>query len=45
MTTRAPRAGEIDGKDYFVSEDQFSDLKNCHAFIETAGVFGNQYGI
>ena len=45
MTTRAPRAGEIDGKDYFfASEDQFLDLKNRHAFIETAGVFGNQYG-
>ena len=44
-TTRAPRAGEIDGKDYnFVSQETFKDLINQDAFLEHAQVFDNFYG-
>lgn len=44
-TTRAPREGEIDGKDYnFVSQDTFHDLINRSAFLEHAQVFDNFYG-
>lgn len=44
-TTRAPRAGERDGVDYyFLDADSF--LKRVHAgnFLEYASVFGNSYG-
>ena len=45
VTTRAPRAGEVDGKDYFfVTEEQFLNLEKSHAFVETATVFGHHYG-
>ncbi len=45
MTTRSPRLTEIDGKDYFfVSQELFQDYKNKELFLETATVFGNQYG-
>ena len=44
-TTRTPREGEIHGKDYFfITDDEFNDLKTKKAFIETAIVHGNQYG-
>ncbi|KAL7280816.1 guanylate kinase [Trametes coccinea BRFM310] len=44
-TTRAPRAGEVDGKDYhFVSQDNFKDLISRGAFIEHAQFSGNFYG-
>lgn len=44
-TTRAPRAGEIDGKHYhFVSEDRFKELIEEGAFLEYATVHGNLYG-
>ena len=44
-TTRAPRAGEVDGQDYhFLSEDQFRrDVAN-NDMLEHAHVFGNFYG-
>ena len=44
-TTRSPREGELDGKDYFfITDDEFNDLKTTDAFIETAIVHGYQYG-
>ena len=44
-TTRAPRAGENDGIDYyFVTAQQFVDLRQNGGFIETAEFSGNFYG-
>ena len=44
-TTRVPRKGEIHGKDYFfISDNEFNELKDKDAFIECANVHGNQYG-
>lgn len=46
ITTREPRDGEIDGKDYFfVTESEFIDLCNTDQMLEYAKVFGNYYGI
>ena len=44
-TTRAPRAGEIDGTDYhFVAEPAFKRLVKEGQMLEHAHVFGNFYG-
>ncbi|NPA93902.1 MAG: guanylate kinase [Thermodesulfobacteria bacterium] len=44
-TTRPPRPGEVDGKDYFfVSEAEFQRLVAEDAFLEWARVHGNFYG-
>ncbi len=44
-TTRPPRPGEIEGKDYyFVSEAAFSRLLKRGAFVEWAVVHGYRYG-
>ena len=44
-TTRAPRAGEVDGRDYhFVTHDSFKELIAQGAFIEHAQFSGNFYG-
>ena len=44
-TTRSPRPGEINGKDYyFVSEQEFEQLVAEDAFLEWARVHGNFYG-
>jgi guanylate kinase len=44
-TTRPPRHGEIEGKDYhFVSEDTFFAMREAGAFVEWALVHGNYYG-
>ena len=44
-TTRAPRAGEIDGRDYhFVSPAGFERMVEAGEFLESAEVFGNYYG-
>jgi guanylate kinase len=44
-TTRAPRIGEVEGKDYFfVSPSMFTQMAEGDAFLEHAQVFGNQYG-
>ena len=44
-TTRAPRTGEENGKDYhFVSKEQFLDLRDQGGFLEWAEVHGNYYG-
>ena len=44
-TTRAPRAGEIDGRDYFfLNETEFEKKVQQNEFIEYAGVFAHRYG-
>ena len=44
-TTRAPRSGEEEGKDYmFVSPSMFSQMAEGGAFLEHALVFGHHYG-
>ncbi len=46
-TTRAPRPGEIDGRDYyFVSREEFIALRDHEpsGFLEWAEVHGNLYG-
>ncbi len=44
-TTRAPRPGEVDGRDYhFVTPEEFSRMQNEGAFLEAADVHGNWYG-
>lgn len=44
-TTRPPRAGEVDGKDYtFISQEEFARLREENKFIEWARVHGNYYG-
>jgi len=44
-TTRAPRPGEIDGKDYhFVDEKTFLEMLERSDFLESAQVYGNRYG-
>jgi guanylate kinase len=44
-TTRAPRPGEVDGKDYhFVSLDTFLDMERRGEFLESALVHANRYG-
>ncbi|MBC8035848.1 MAG: guanylate kinase [Rhizobiales bacterium] len=45
VTTRRPRSGEIDGKDYhFISKDAFAELRDGGGLLEWAEVFGNFYG-
>ena len=44
-TTRAPRQGESEGRDYhFVSLETFLAMKEADAFVECAQVHGNYYG-
>lgn len=44
-TTRAPRPGEIDGKDYhFLTKEAFLQLREQGHFAEWAEVHGNFYG-
>lgn len=44
-TTRAPRPGEVDGKDYkFLSREEFLALREAGFFAEWAEVHGNFYG-
>ena len=45
MTTRKPRPGEIDGKNYyFVTEEEFKETISKDGFLEYAKVYGNYYG-
>ena len=45
MTTRAPRPGEIDGKDYyFVTVEEFEEKIRNGDMLEYARVFDNIYG-
>lgn len=44
-TTRAPRPGETDGKDYvFLTQDAFRGFADTGGMLEYAEVFGNFYG-
>jgi guanylate kinase len=44
-TTRAPREGEVDGKDYFfVSREEFEKMIRDKEMIEYAEYAGNYYG-
>ena len=44
-TTRAPRPGEVDGREYyFKSRAEFADLVATGQMLEHAEVFGNFYG-
>ncbi|WP_370624271.1 guanylate kinase [Polynucleobacter sp. UB-Piko-W3] len=44
-TTRAPRSGEVDGKNYrFVSKEEFIQEKEQGHFLEWAEVHGHFYG-
>ncbi|AAW71168.1 guanylate kinase [Wolbachia endosymbiont of Brugia malayi] len=46
MTTRKPRPGEINGKDYFfVTKKEFHELCEAGQMLEYARVFENFYGI
>lgn len=45
MTTRKPRPGEIDGKNYyFVTGEEFNETIDKDGFLEYAMVYGNYYG-
>ena len=45
MTTRPPRAGEVDGRDYhFRDLIDFNLMVNREQLLEHAKVFGNYYG-
>lgn len=45
VTTRHPREGEEDGKDYlFISKLEFEDLIEADSFIEYAKIHDNYYG-
>ncbi|MBU4174267.1 MAG: guanylate kinase [Actinobacteria bacterium] len=44
-TTRAPRQGEVNGKDYyFLGEEEFERLIEQGEFLESEEVYGNRYG-
>ncbi len=45
MTTRSPRPGEVEGKNYFFSDKKtFEEMIAKDEFFEYAKVFGNYYG-
>jgi guanylate kinase len=45
VTTRKPRPGEVDGRDYwFVDEAKFKAMIAAEELLEWATVFGNYYG-
>jgi guanylate kinase len=45
FTTRAPRAGEINGREYnFISVAEFERMRTHGEFVESALVHGNCYG-
>ena len=44
-TTRAPRAGEVNGREYhFVTRGEFERMIAANDFLEHAEVYGNYYG-
>ncbi|ADV62458.1 guanylate kinase [Isosphaera pallida ATCC 43644] len=44
-TTRPPRPGELNGRDYwFLDPEEFQKRRDQGRFLETAEVFGNWYG-
>jgi guanylate kinase len=45
VTTRPPRPGEVDGRDYyFISKARFEAMRDAGELLESAEVFGNCYG-
>ena len=45
FTTRAPRPGEVNGREYnFVTVELFERMRANGEFVESARVHGNQYG-
>ncbi len=45
LTTRPPRPGEVEGKDYFfTTEDAFQEYKQSNKLIESAFVYNHYYG-
>src|SRR6266436_9142909 len=45
FTTRAPRNGEVDGREYFfVTTEQFQEMVAADDFLESARVHGKLYG-
>lgn len=45
VTTRKPRPGEVDGRDYwFIDEARFKAMSETEQLLEWAVVFGNYYG-
>jgi guanylate kinase len=45
VTTRSPRSGEVEGKDYyFITKDRFAQMRDRKELLEWAEVFGNFYG-
>jgi guanylate kinase len=45
FTTRAPRSGEVDGREYFfVSQEKFEQMASDNEFLEWANVHGKLYG-
>lgn len=44
-TTRCPRPGEVDGRDYhFLNREEFTAKRDAGEFLESAEVHGNLYG-
>ncbi len=44
LTTRPPRPGEVEGRDYFfVSKEKFAEMRDDGALLEWAEVFDNWY--
>jgi len=44
-TTRKPRSGEMDGRDYFfVSPEKFQHMLGQGLFVEWTEIYGNRYG-
>ncbi len=44
-TTRAPRKGEKEGREYFyISEEEFEERRNKDYYLECAGVYTKHYG-
>lgn len=45
FTTRKPRPGEVDGRDYFfIDDDQFEAMVRENGFVEWVQVYGHRYG-
>ena len=45
FTTRAPRSGEVNGREYFfVSQEKFEEMAAANEFLEWANVHGKLYG-
>ncbi|MCL2361143.1 MAG: guanylate kinase [Defluviitaleaceae bacterium] len=45
VTTRKPRPGEVDGKDYFfITEEEFANMREENKLLEHFAYVGNYYG-